>query len=72
MKHIQIRMKTSKDALRECERRDQDWQLYFEGYTRPHFKLPVVASHLDFIAAEPLTAMEDFRAIGWHGRRRVL
>ncbi len=67
MKHIQIRMKLIKDTRKECRRRRQVWQLYCEGRTRPHFQVPAVVSHLQLIAAEPLTGWEDFKAIGWHG-----
>lgn len=67
MKRIQIRMRDTKDTRRACELRRQMWQPYFEGRTRPHFPVPAIASHLEMIAAEPLTAWEDFKAIGWHG-----
>jgi hypothetical protein len=42
MKHVQIRMKTSKDTRCECLRRDQDLGLYFGGYTKPHFPVPSI------------------------------
>jgi len=42
MKRVQIRMRTSQDTLRKCEELDQDWGLYFGGYTRPHFQVPAI------------------------------
>jgi len=48
MKRVQIRMKATKDTRCECLRREQDWHLYFNGYTRPHFKLPAIRQHYEF------------------------
>ena len=67
MKRIQIRMKMTKDTRKTCERLRQMWQPYFEGRTRPHFPVPAIPNHLDYIAAEPLSVREDFEAIGWWG-----
>lgn len=42
MKRVQMRMKDTKDTRKECNRRNQMWQLYFEGRTPPHFKVPAI------------------------------
>lgn len=52
MKRVQIRMRTSQDTLRKCEELDQDWGLYFGGYTRPHFKMPAVISQVDYVVIQ--------------------
>lgn len=55
MKRVQIRMKTAKDTLHRCEELDQDWGLYFEGYTQPHFSVP--ARVIDVLITEDVVYM---------------
>jgi len=42
---------------------------YHEAVLAPHYLAPAVLNHLNLIAAEPLQPWEDFKAIGWHGRK---
>ncbi len=45
-------------------------QRYAAGELPPYYPVPAVLSHLNLIAAEPMVAWEDFKAIGHHGRAR--
>jgi len=41
---------------------------YIDGKEPSHYPVPDIKRHLNLIAAEPLTAWEDFKAIGHFGR----
>lgn len=47
MKRITFRMKTTKDTRKECDRRDQMWQPYFQGQTPAHFPVPAIPHIVD-------------------------
>lgn len=44
---------------------------YCHGAAKPNFPVPapiaMCTHHLNLIAAEPMQAWEDFKALGWHG-----
>lgn len=59
--------KPGEDFEEYCDRME-----YHEALHPPHFPVPAPISrcthHLNLIAAEPMQAWEDFKALGWHGR----
>jgi len=47
-------MKGTKDTRKECDRRKEMWQMYFQGTTPAHFPLPAIPIVVEFHSwAEP-------------------